>query len=273
MLPLAPALSQHEFPHFDGPNEIVPVSARRVLVRTLYGGSLMRMVTRIFPLAALAFGLSSAPLSAQQPGNGAFQWYIGGQGGIMNFETGVAGRKTQPMAGAHMLITARRTGLLISVDQNFGPSVATAYTLQTFDTTGTLVSSEIVPLSFKYLRRYSAMLVAFPIKGPITPYFGVGVGIQHTGGHNPDDDFAKSIGSSGFGSFVGGLNFRVSRFSAFGQYQVTTGPSLQSTSVQFDDKSAVVAFGNLFHGPVHTFSAGLRFGLGNAKERAVGGGY
>jgi hypothetical protein len=242
-------------------------------VRTLYGGSLMRMVTRIFPLAALAFGLSSAPLSAQQPGNGAFQWYIGGQGGVMNFETGVAGRKTQPMAGAHMLITARRTGLLLSVDQNFGPSVQTAYTFQVFDTTGALISSEIVPLTFKYLRRYSAMLVAFPIKGPITPYFGVGVGIQHTGGHNPDDEFAKTMGSSGFGTFVGGLNFRVSRFSAFGQYQVTSGPSMQSDFVKFTDGSAEGAFGNLFRGPVHTFSAGLRFGLGNAKERAVGGGY
>ena len=32
------------------------------------------------------------------------------------------------------------------------------------------------------MRKYSAALMAFPIKGPITPYFGVGVGIMHTGG-------------------------------------------------------------------------------------------
>jgi hypothetical protein len=242
-------------------------------VRTLYGGSLMRMVTRIFPLAALAFGLSSAPLTAQQPGNGAFQWYIGGQGGVMNFESPVEGHKTQPMGGAHLLITARRTGLLLTVDQNIGPRVASGYTLETIDTSGTVVSSDVIPISFKYIRQYSAMLVAFPIKGPITPYFGIGVGIQHTGGHDPDDDFAKDIGSSGFGSLMGGLNFRVSRFSAFGQYQVTTGPSTQSSTLKFTDGSMLVAFGTLFHGPIHTLSAGLRFGLGNAKERAVGGGY
>ena len=242
-------------------------------MRTLYGGSLMRMVTRIFPLAALAFGLSSAPLTAQQPGNGAFQWYIGGQGGVMNFETLVEGHKTQPMAGAHLLITARRTGLLLSVEQNFGPAVQSGYTLETIDTSGTIVSSEVVPISFKYIRKYSAMLVAFPIKGPITPFFGVGLGVQHTGGHSPDDEFAKDIGSSGFGTLIGGLNFRVSRFSAFGQYQITSGPSTQFSQVKFDDGSGLLAFGTLFHGPVHTLSAGLRFGLGNAKERAVGGGY
>jgi hypothetical protein len=33
------------------------------------------------------------------------------------------------------------------------------------------------------------------------------------------------------------------------------------------------AFGTLFTGAVHTFSAGLRLGLGNARERATGGGY
>jgi hypothetical protein len=242
-------------------------------VRTLYGGSLMRMVTRIFPLAALAFGLTSAPASAQQPGNGAFQWYIGGQGGVMNFETGVAGRKTQPMAGAHMLITARRTGLLISVDQSFGPTVQSGYSLQVFDTTGAFVDQQQIPVTFKYLRKYSAMLLAFPIKGPITPFFGIGVGIQHTGGHTPDDGFARELGSSGFGSLIGGLNFRVSRFSAFGQYQVTTGPSQQFSRVDFDDGSHMNAFGNIFTGAVHTLSAGLRFGLGNARERAVGGGY
>ena len=233
----------------------------------------MRMVTRIFPLAALAFGLASAPVTAQQPGNGAFQWYIGGQGGVMNFETLVEGHKTQPMAGAHLLITARRTGLLLSVEQNFGPAVQSGYTLETMDTSGTIVSSEVVPIAFKYIRKYSAMLVAFPIKGPITPFFGVGLGVQHTGGHSPDDEFAKDIGSSGFGTLIGGLNFRVSRFSAFGQYQITSGPSTQFSMVKFDDGSGLLAFGNLFHGPVHTLSAGLRFGLGNAKERAVGGGY
>lgn len=242
-------------------------------MRTLYGGSLMRMVTRIIPLAALVLGLGAHQLSAQQPGNGAFQWYIGGQGGIMNFESPVEGHKTQPMGGAHLLITARRTGLLLSVEQSFGPTVQSSYTIQVFDTTGAFVAQQDIPFTFKYLRKYSAMLLAFPIKGPVTPFFGIGVGIQHTGGYTPDDGFSRDLGSSGFGSLIGGLNFRVSRFSAFGQYQITTGPSQQFSRAVFDDGSHINAFGNTFTGAVHTLSAGLRFGLGNARERAVGGGY
>ncbi len=233
----------------------------------------MRVVTLSIPVVALALCLGATQLPAQQPGNSAFQWYVGGQGGVINFQTDFAGRKTQPVGGAHLLVTARRTGLLLSVDQSFGPTVASGYTLQAFDTLGNLVSSEAVPIDFKYIRKYSATLVAFPIKGPLTPFFGIGVGIQHTGGHTGDDNFAREIGSSGFGTLIGGLNFRISRFSAFGQYQITTGPREQFSAFVFNDGSSMVAFGNLFTGHVHTLSAGLRFGLGNARERATSGGY
>jgi hypothetical protein len=243
-----------------------------VLVRTPFGGSLMRMVTLSIPVV-LALCLGAANLSAQQPGNGTFQWYVGGQGGILNFETSAQGRSTIPAGGAHLLITARRTGLLLSVENGFGSNEVGVYTMQVIDSAGALVSQGTVGATFNDIRKYSAMLMAFPIKGPATPYFGIGVGIMHTGGHNPDDDFAKSMGSSGFGSLLGGLNFRVSRFSAFGQYQVTTGPGTRQASQTFSDNSRIVTFGSLLTGPTHTFSAGLRFSLGNAKERASGGGY
>ena len=80
----------------------------------------MRMVTRIFPVAALALGLGAAQISAQQPGNGTFQWYVGGQGGVMNFETPLEGHITKPVGGVHLLVVAKRTGLLLSVEQAFG---------------------------------------------------------------------------------------------------------------------------------------------------------
>ena len=67
----------------------------------------MRMVTLSIPVAVLALCLTAARLPAQQPGSGNFQWYIGGQGGILNFET-IEGRHTVPSGGAHMLITASR---------------------------------------------------------------------------------------------------------------------------------------------------------------------
>jgi hypothetical protein len=233
----------------------------------------MRVVTLSIRVAALALCLGTAQLTAQQPGNGTFQWYVGGHGGIINFETPAEGRQTQPLGGAHLLITARRTGLLLSVEQSFGSSKAAGYTMQIFDSTGAFVSQQAVPVTFKYLRKYSAMLMAFPIKGPITPFFGIGLGVLHTGGHAPDDAVSSAIGSSGFGSLVGGLNFRVSRFSAFGQYQVTTGPREQSITFTDSEGFEFVNFGRFYSGPSHTFSAGLRFSLGNARERATGGGY
>jgi hypothetical protein len=237
----------------------------------------MRMVTRIFPLVALlAAGLVVDRLSAQQPGNTTFQWYVGGQGGIMDFGTPIQGRSQIPMVGAHLLITARRTGLLLSVEQGLGSNEPTGYMQVVYDTAGNVVGGNAPTFTFDYLRKYSATLVAFPIKGPLTPYFGIGVGVMHAGGYDVEDDFARYLGSSGFGSLIGGLNFRVSRLSAFGQYQITTGPSVQSIGVLIgpsENPQTLVSSGNLFTGPTHTFSAGLRFGLGNARERAMGGGY
>jgi hypothetical protein len=232
----------------------------------------MRMVTLSISVA-LALCVGAAQLSAQQPGNGTFQWYVGGHGGIMNFNT-IDGRQTKPMGGAHLLITARRTGLLLSAEQAFGSNMASVYNVTVFDTAGTVVSSQDLAQTFDYLRKYSATLMAFPIRGPITPFVGIGVGILHAGGFTPSGDGdAESLGSTGFGSLTGGLNFRVSRFSAFGQYQVTTGPSRQFIARVGPGESLVVTSGQIFSGATHTFSAGLRFGLGNAKERASGGGY
>jgi hypothetical protein len=233
----------------------------------------MRMVIRSIPAAALAFCLGATSLSAQQPGNGTFQWYVGGQGGILNFETPAQGRSTIPLGGAHLLVTARRTGLLLSVDQGFGSNEASGYTFTVLDSTGAVSSQNVVNVTFNYVRKYSAMLMAFPIRGPATPFFGIGVGLLHTGGHTPDDDISRELGSSGFGSLVGGVNFRVSRFSAFGQYQVTTGPGRQVASQAGANGETLIESGSLLTGPVHTFSAGLRFNLGSAREKASTGGY
>lgn len=231
----------------------------------------MRMVTLGIPVA-LALCVGAAQLSAQQPGNGTFQWYVGGHGGVMNFGMGTE-RENVALGGAHLLVTARRTGLLLSAEQGFDADGAGFYTIGVFDEGGAPLSNETLATTFSYIRKYSAVLMAFPIKGPATPFFGIGVGLLHTGGHSTDDEIVKSIGSSGFGTLVGGLNFRVSRFSAFGQYQLTTGPGRRTYSQTFSDGSEVFAFGNLLSGPTHTFTAGLRFNLGNARERPSGGGY
>ena len=138
----------------------------------------MRKVTLSIPVVVLALCLTAAQLPAQEPGNGNFQWYIGGHGGVLNFET-IEGRQTVPTGGAHMLIVARRTGLLLSVDEGLGSNEVGIYTLVTVNSTGAVVAQEAVTAGFQDLRKYSATLVAFPIKGPLTPYFGIGVGLLH----------------------------------------------------------------------------------------------
>ncbi len=233
----------------------------------------MRMVTRGIPMAALAFCLGAAPLSAQVPGNGTFQWYVGGSGGILSFETATQDRTEIPLGGAQLLITAKRTGLLLSVEQGFGDDEQSGYLFTQLDSLGNLSNQAVIPVTFSYVRKYSATLMAFPIRGPATPYFGLGVGILHAGGFTVDDGSARELSSTGFGSLIAGLNFQVSRLSAFGQYQVTTGPSTHSNSGPGPNKSTLIVSGNLLHGPTHTFSAGLRFSLGSSRESVKTGGY
>jgi hypothetical protein len=233
----------------------------------------MRMVIRGISMAALALCLGMAQSVAQVPGNSTFQWYVGGSGGILSFETATQGRSEIPLAGAHLLVTAKRTGLLLSVENGFGDDEQSGYLFTVIDSANNVTNQAMIPSTFSYVRKYSATLMAFPIKGPATPYFGLGVGIIHTGGHQPEDSNARELGSSGFGSLVGGLNFQVSRFSAFGQYQVTTGATSHSISSPANNKSTVVVSGNLLRGPTHTFTAGLRFSLGSARESVKTGGY
>jgi hypothetical protein len=112
--------------------------------------------------------------------------------------------------------------------------------------------------------------MAFPLRGRFEPYIGLGFGILHTTGTkvegvftDPDDAAdalgeAKERGSTGFGSLLGGLQLRASKnFVIFGQYQITTAPS----------------DGSLLVGPSHGIVAGIKFGLGKAKEDIKGGGY
>jgi hypothetical protein len=128
-------------------------------------------------------------------------------------------------------------------------------------------------VTFNDIRKYSAVLMAFPIRAAVQPYLGVGWGIMHTvspqttGGFQSD---AEDLGSSGFGTFLGGVTFQVGRLMAFGQYQITTSPGQGSVT---DQTGAVVASGRLLQGPTHTFSGGLRFGLGSSKESVKTGGY
>jgi hypothetical protein len=225
----------------------------------------MRMITRSTPVVALALCLGSAALSAQEPGTGNFQWYVGAQAGATVFKTPSQDATAVPTFGGQALIVARRTGLLLSVEEAVGSDELSSYN----DVGGTQA------VTFNDIRKYSAVLMAFPIKAAAQPYLGVGWGIMHAvnpqaTGFTGSNAIANELGSTGFGTFLGGITFQVGRLMAFGQYQITTSPSVDNVQ---DDAGNVIAVGRLFEGPTHTFTGGLRFGLGSAREGVKGGGY
>jgi len=166
-------------------------------------------------------------------------------------------------AGGHTLITARRTALLLSLDEGIGSDEQSAY----FDATGTVQTVE-----FNDIRKYSAVLTAFPIRSAAQPYLGVGVGIIHTVNPQPTgttfatpqalaqaQQDARDLGSTGFGTLIGGLQFKVGRMVAFGQYQLTSAQGVKTLESG--------ASGRLLVGTTHSFSGGLRVSLGGAREQ------
>ena len=223
----------------------------------------MRTLSRSIPVAALALALGAVSAAAQESGQRDFQWYIGPQAGVMLFDTPAQDREAMPSFGGQTLIVARRTGLLLSVEEGVGNDEVSAYN----DLSGTQT------VTFNDIRKYSAVLTAFPIRAAAQPYLGVGWGIMHTVSPRTTGAFqsdAEDLGSSGFGTFLAGVTFQVGRLMAFGQYQITTSPGEGFVT---DGTGAVVASGRLLQGPTHTFSGGLRFGLGSAKESVKTGGY
>ncbi len=217
--------------------------------------------TRALSLAGFGLALTAGPIDAQQ-WDDSFKWYVGAQGGIMGFETPTQTRSWIPTGGGHLFVMAKRTGLIISVDQAFGSNEGTGYS----DVT---VPTGVRPVDFKSLRRYSALLTGYPTRGSTQPYFGIGFGILQVVSPEPLGIFsspqqfslaqrlATQKSTDGFVSVVAGVQARVSRWQVFGQYQLTSSPSA----------------GNLLSGPSHGISGGLRLSLGGAKEGVRGGGY
>lgn len=211
----------------------------------------MSLLSRSIPILAFALALSAQDARAQDVRRSEdYRWSVGGQAGAFIFRTPNQTRGAIPMAGGHMLIKARRGGLYLAVDQAFDTDQQSSY----------LDGGAPVPVTFDGVRRYTFGLMVFPVYGHMNPFFGLGGGIMHaTGVENVGGSSAtaQEIGSTGFGTFIAGLQFRVSGLSAFGQYQVQTIPGYQHVGT---------AEGRLINGTVHSFSGGLRFSLGSSRE-------
>lgn len=212
---------------------------------------------------ALATFTGALTLEAQQLREDSYRWFVGPQVGALWFETQTQTRSMVPTVGIQMLVVGKRGGLQISVEEGFGSEETSAYA----DTT---VIGGVSGATFDRLRKYSATLMAFPVSGQAEPFLGVGFGILHTVNTQADGVFAtpeeqaaaferaKDLGSSGFASLVGGVQIRMTpRLVLYGQYQITTAPP----------------GGKLLVGPSHALTAGLRLGLGRAREDARAGGF
>lgn len=221
------------------------------------------MRVSIGALSLVAVVLGAGSLEAQQLREDSYRWYIGPQAGLLFFQTQTQDFSAIPVGGLHALVMGKRGGVMLSVEEAFGSDEASAYG----DPTATNGARGV---TFDRLRKYSAALMAFPVRGSVEPYIGLGFGILHTVGTSVDGFFttpleaaaaeeeAKNRGSTGFGSLIGGLQGRAGRSAViFGQYQITTAPSA----------------GSLLDGPSHTLVFGIRLSLGKAKEDIKGGGY
>lgn len=229
----------------------------------------MSMLTRSVPLLALSLLLGVTAVHAQ--GTSDYHWYIGGQGGVLSFRTPSQKRTVNPMAGAHLLVTGRRVGLQLAVDQSFGSDETTQSSFVVLDSTNAVVQSGTINWTFQGFRRYSAVAMAYPSKNKnIQPFIGLGGGIIHAVNTAPGE--AGELGSSGFLTGMLGLEFRVGPFSAFGQYQVQTKPGFKSMSsvvaTDASGKPTRTRFDSAewSQGAIHTVVGGLRFDLGRARD-------
>ena len=229
----------------------------------------MKMSTRLAMTAALVTVVSSS-LAAQDNGHRPFSWYIGGQGGILLFETPRQETAAIPSLGANILITARRTALLLAVDEGIGDNEVSGYIDPSAATT-----NGVRDVTFNDIRKYSATLLLYPLKSHAQPFLGFGFGIMQIHNPQPAGPFAtpdeqenarttaSNLGSYGFASLVGGLQLQVGSFAIFGQYQITTSPGFDSRNNN----------NKLLTGPTHALTGGIRFSLGSAKEGITGGAY
>ncbi|MCL6650166.1 MAG: hypothetical protein K6U89_17790 [Chloroflexi bacterium] len=193
---------------------------------------------------------------AQELRPDSHRWYVGFQTGGLLFETQTQSRSTIPFGGAHVLVMAKRTGLVLSVEEGFGKGERSAYA-DADEPSGARA------VTFDRLRKYTATVLAFPLSGTVEPYAGLGFGILHTVNTevqgfftSPEDAgmatlLVKDLGSTGIGTVLGGAQYRASpNLVVFGHYQITTSP----------------ADGRLLRGPSHTVAFGIRLGLGRARD-------
>jgi len=211
------------------------------------------MLTRGLPVLALGVAALTTPIAGQENvGTGSFKWYFGAAGGATVFETTAQTDKASPMGSVQFFVTARRTALRISYDEVFSSDNLAAYPDPT-------APGGVQQVQFNNIRRINLLPMGMPLQGAFQPYVGIGVGWMWA--YNPQllgtptdpvaaHEEAVSRGSVGYGSGIVGVQWRISKLSLFGYYQITSSPPSSKYLV----------------GPTHTIAGGVRFSLGRSRE-------
>ncbi|HEX3928032.1 MAG TPA: hypothetical protein VHW65_08535 [Gemmatimonadales bacterium] len=216
----------------------------------------MRLYQQGAAITALVLA-AIAPQSASAQRTDSYTWKLGLDGGIMAFRTQTQNTKVIPSAGAHILIMERRAGLQFGVDEGIGSNEKTA-------------PSNLI--LFNDIRRYQAMLMAFPVAGSIEPYFGIGGGILQVVGPRVDPTStaaqdpataatlltnAQQESASGFFGALAGVQGKSGRITIFAQGQIDSSPGSSS----------------LLRSELLSLLGGIRISLGSAREGVAAGGY
>lgn len=227
----------------------------------------MRMLSRSIALGLLGVAAVSLPAAAQ--GSQQYTFYFGAEGGFLSVKGGDAAGKRDLMAagGAHILVTGNRSGFLFEVDQSFGTNKTGAVSSVIVDTAGNAGAATVSSVTYTGVRRYTLAVLLFPVQHSIIqPYLGFGAGIQHTTGNSPGGHVTATLGTQGFITAIGGLEFRVAGIAAFGQAQITSAPSVRTIETDFINKTKELDTGSLFQEPSYSLMAGIRLSLGSARS-------
>ncbi|MGH7567923.1 MAG: outer membrane beta-barrel protein [Gemmatimonadales bacterium] len=208
---------------------------------------------------------TSAPRRGQYAPRGTerhHQWYWGGQGGLILYQTNVQGNTFDPIVGGHWLITSKRTALYVAYEQALFLTDAQAVIVDPASTTSS-VGPGFRDVTFNSLRRIVIGLAALPAQRAVEPIIGGGFALMQVLDPVVDctscasnsevfgaQDLAEDAASKAFFWLKGGLQINYSRrLTLFGHYMVTS-----------------AAEGFLLKGNTHTIQGGVRYSLGTAKE-------
>jgi hypothetical protein len=219
----------------------------------------MRKLLRSIAIGLVSLAaLPSAGLAQEgRPFTDAWLWGV--KGGTMTFWTTRVAHETAPLAGVEWLITRKRAGLYLSLDQALFTAKSTYRNFETNAEGQTEYAGE-AEAEIKNNRRLTAAIMAFPMQyGAFRPYAGAGFAVNFLG---------RTTQTAGPVTSLGGTTLRDVSSAAAPILILGTQYSLNRVSV-FGQGSYMPAVGRylLNDHPTYFLEGGVRYNIGSSIER------